>query len=296
MLIIVEKNKKLRYNVIKWYCELRRSEKSLRRCLYASIEKNIDLGETVMTELEKIEYTKGFIDKLANGINPIDDTPIPDGDIANNVRLSRCFFYVSEILGKVIENGGVTPAAPKPKVKKQGFVVTEEAQAALRVSQKALSVSEIAELLNSAIDTETTKTIAASKINKKLLELGFLQTVTKQNGKTRKLPTAEGESIGIFTEERTGQYGTFTYVLFSPAAQQFVIDNLSAFFDNDEKDKTADADSGLSGFYGRPWTEEHDQRLTDLFAKGASISEIASILRRTEHGIVARLKKRGFTK
>ena len=48
-----------------------------------------------MTELEKIAYAKSFIDKLANGINPLDDTPIPEGDIVNHVRLSRCFFYVS---------------------------------------------------------------------------------------------------------------------------------------------------------------------------------------------------------
>ena len=32
-----------------------------------------------MTELEKITYAKSFIDKLANGINPLDDTPIPHG-------------------------------------------------------------------------------------------------------------------------------------------------------------------------------------------------------------------------
>ncbi len=48
-----------------------------------------------MTEHEKIEYTKSFIDKLANGINPLDDMPIPENNIVNNVRLSRCFFYVS---------------------------------------------------------------------------------------------------------------------------------------------------------------------------------------------------------
>lgn len=29
-----------------------------------------------MTEIEKIAYAKSFIDKLANGINPLDDTPI----------------------------------------------------------------------------------------------------------------------------------------------------------------------------------------------------------------------------
>ena len=60
-----------------------------------------------MTELEKIAYAQTFIEKLANGINPLDDTPIPEGDIANNVRLSRCFFFVSDVLKKVCDNGGI---------------------------------------------------------------------------------------------------------------------------------------------------------------------------------------------
>ena len=60
-----------------------------------------------MTELEKIAYARTFMEKLANGINPLDDTPIPEGDIANNVRLSRCFFFVSDVLKKVCDNGGI---------------------------------------------------------------------------------------------------------------------------------------------------------------------------------------------
>ena len=60
-----------------------------------------------MTELEKIERARMYIDKLANGINPIDDTVVPDGDIINNVRLSRCLFFVSDVLRQVIENGGM---------------------------------------------------------------------------------------------------------------------------------------------------------------------------------------------
>ena len=47
-----------------------------------------------MTELEKVAYAKTFVDKLANGINPIDDQPVAENDVINNVRLSRCFFYV----------------------------------------------------------------------------------------------------------------------------------------------------------------------------------------------------------
>lgn len=65
-----------------------------------------------MTELEKIEYTKGFVDKLAEGISPIDGTPIAEGDLLNNVRISRCMYYVSDILRRVIENGGIEGKKP----------------------------------------------------------------------------------------------------------------------------------------------------------------------------------------
>ena len=51
-----------------------------------------------MTELEKIERAKMYMDKLANGIDPISGSEIPDDDIINNVRLSRCFFFVSDVL------------------------------------------------------------------------------------------------------------------------------------------------------------------------------------------------------
>ncbi len=60
-----------------------------------------------MTELEMIKRAKMYMDKLANGINPIDDTVAPDEDIINNVRVSRCFFFISDILRQVIDNGGV---------------------------------------------------------------------------------------------------------------------------------------------------------------------------------------------
>ena len=42
-----------------------------------------------MTELEKIERAKMYMDKLANGINPIDDTMVPDEDIINH---TNCIF------------------------------------------------------------------------------------------------------------------------------------------------------------------------------------------------------------
>lgn len=43
---------------------------------------------------------------MANGINPLTDEKIPDNELINNVRISRCLFYVNDILGEILENSG----------------------------------------------------------------------------------------------------------------------------------------------------------------------------------------------
>lgn len=49
-----------------------------------------------MTELEKMKYAKSYVKQLANGVNPLTGSPIPDGDLLNNVGISRCMFYVAD--------------------------------------------------------------------------------------------------------------------------------------------------------------------------------------------------------
>lgn len=240
-----------------------------------------------MTEIEKIEYAKSFIDKLANGINPLNDTPVPDSDIVNNVRLSRCFFYVSEILRQVIDNGGTSVVRSERKRKKE-FALSEEDYAKIQTSDLPVSVSEIAKQLNSFVDTSTTKTISASSINNWLVEIGLLETIDLANGKHRKTPTQQGKDFGIFTENRIGQYGPYISVLFTSQAQQFIYDNIDSLVASKQKTDSAQEHSS------HPWTKDHDDCLIDLFQKSVSISEIAITLKRSEGGIRARLKKLGL--
>ena len=272
-----------------------------------------------MTELEKIEYAKSFMDKLANGINPLDDTPIPEGDIVNHVRLSRCFFFVSEILQRVIDNGGVNPPAKSARGGKHAFSLTDEGRATLKVTDTPLTVSEIAGCLNDTIDENTTEKISAAAINGWLLAQGFLAVEERSDGKTRKLPTANGADLGICTEMRNGQYGPYTVVLFSAAAQTFIYDHVEAIVTHAEEVKAAKKEqraaakaekaaaravtpvppppvgaSAHSGFLDRPWTEAHDERLRSMFVSGATISEMADTVKRTEAGIYARLRELGL--
>ena len=77
-----------------------------------------------MTELETLLRAKTYIDKLANGINPLTDAPVSDDDCINQVRISRCLFYVSDVLRRVLETSNSTKPAKKPK--KGDFTISKD--------------------------------------------------------------------------------------------------------------------------------------------------------------------------
>ncbi|MBQ6789584.1 MAG: hypothetical protein IJO81_05305 [Clostridia bacterium] len=178
-----------------------------------------------MTELEKIAYAKTFIDKLANGIDPINDTPVKEDDVINNVRLSRCFFYVSEVLNQVIENGGVNPPA---RVRRERFSLSAEAALAFEYSAIPLPVSEIAKRISALKAGDNMRNLSAQSITNWLVEIGVLYVQRLDEKTTVKRPTDEGIRLGITTEIRSGQYGTYTAVLYSAEAQRFIVDNVEA--------------------------------------------------------------------
>lgn len=177
-----------------------------------------------MTELEKIEYAKSFIDKLANGISPLDDTDIKEDDIVNNVRLSRCFFYVSDVLRQIIENGGIN----KSKKNRLKFELSAERLSKFAFSDLPIPISEIAKRLNSLVTDDNMGKISHRDLTNWLIAIGMLEEETTYEGKITKRPTAQGGNVGISTEQRTGQRGTYTVVVYNKEAQSFIIDNLSA--------------------------------------------------------------------
>ena len=43
-------------------------------------------------DLELLKHAKSYIEKMANGINPLTGEKIPNNELINNVRISRCLF------------------------------------------------------------------------------------------------------------------------------------------------------------------------------------------------------------
>lgn len=181
-----------------------------------------------MTELETLERARMYMEKLANGINPIDGKPVPDDDVINQVRLSRCFFYVADVLRKVIENGG---AEPRKKQKKEPFALPVEKRSEFAYSAAPIAISEISKRINALIDSEQMLSLSYRAIRAWLSSLGMLEETLDGNGKTTMRPTRQGEALGIRVETRQGLNGPYFVVVYDFAAQQFILDNLDAVVD-----------------------------------------------------------------
>ena len=179
-----------------------------------------------MTELEKIAYAKTYVEKLANGINPLTNRPVPDSDCINNVRISRCLFYVSDLLRQVVENKGI--GRKKAARDKLPFQLNDEERKNFRYSETPISISELTKRINELIQPEEMKELNYKFISDWLIQASFLALVQQDDGKTTKRPTEDGMRIGISTEQRQRSKDVYTVVLYNKAAQQFILDNLDA--------------------------------------------------------------------
>lgn len=186
-----------------------------------------------MTELEKIASAKTYIDKLANGINPVTDQMVPDADVINNVKISRCLFYVSDLLRQVVENGGISQ--PKAKTAKQPFQLDYEARKQFRYSEIPISISEIAKRMNELIPIENMQKLNYKYLLDWLMESNFLELIPGANGKMTRNPTRNGTMLGITLEHRDSPRGPYSVIVYNLEAQKFILDNLDGVIERMRK-------------------------------------------------------------
>lgn len=175
-----------------------------------------------MTELETMQRAKMYMDKLAQGIDPITDLEMPGDCVLNNICLARCFFYVSDVLGQVIANGGVIGGKPK----REPFANEPEQIARVRISQEPVRVTQLADRICEAVQNPGMRKIKTTVITDWLVEKGFLEKQTDSEGRSKRVPTRNGLMIGLSTQIRQGQYGEYQAVFYNADAQRFVLDNL----------------------------------------------------------------------
>lgn len=178
-----------------------------------------------MTELETVQRAKMYMDKLAQGIDPISNLELPEDSALNNARLTRCFLYVSGILEQVIRNGGQVGAFDKAE-----FTITPEQLAQVQIFPYSIRITEFTDALAQIVGSNTMKKPSAVKINNWLEQRGLLVKEPTPDGKNRRVPTAAGRDLGMTTQLRQSRDGEYLAIFYDSNAQRFLLDNLLTIF------------------------------------------------------------------
>ncbi|MGN1202626.1 MAG: hypothetical protein ACI4RF_04970, partial [Eubacterium sp.] len=131
-------------------------------------------------DIKLVQHAKDYIDDLANGINPFTKEEVNENDIVNNVKISRCLFYVSDLLKEIIDNEGITKHKNK-KHEKPEFSTANIDLSKIEYSATPLTVSEIVKKLN-ALKSEEMKGLKVTAITSWLVDINLLYIETI-NGK-----------------------------------------------------------------------------------------------------------------
>lgn len=176
-----------------------------------------------MEELQKMIRARAYMQALAQGTDPISGLEIPGDDVANQVRLRRCFAYVASVLDQVIQNGGKVGGSAKI-VARTGL--TEEQKRAVHLSERPIGITELAKRILAAAEVDRMRGVSGVHMAAWLLEKGFLEEEFDDEGELQRVPSQAGAALGITKIMRETTYGVKPMNLYSIEAQRFILDNL----------------------------------------------------------------------
>ena len=177
-----------------------------------------------MIELERLSHMKTCMNNLAEGLDPISGEVLPEDTVLNNVQLSRCFFLVSDILRQVSENGGVVGQIRR-RNDLPPFSMPSDIRGQIEISAEPTMIKRFSDRINGLIDVSAMQKLKVTALTSWLVNNGYLSEEIN-NDKKRKVPTKQGEELGIFAEPRDTQYGSYLAIFYNENAQNLLVSNL----------------------------------------------------------------------
>ena len=200
-----------------------------------------------MSDREAILRAKMYIDKLANGIDPVTDKKIPDDEVINNVKISRCLFYVSGVLQKAADGGEAaakysTPAQhhaqhKQERVYKEKLRISNADKLKIVLSDKPVSITQLTQSINAVVDTEKMQELRNYSILDWLMKNKLIADITDKDGTKYKYPTNMGRNLGITGVKKSGAKGDYMLITYSLNAQKVILKNLDAIIEFNNRTK-----------------------------------------------------------
>lgn len=236
-----------------------------------------------MTENEKLQHAKSYMEELAAGINPLDGTELPEDDFLRSTHIQECFSVVLHVLDRVVENGGMSRLKPLFKP----FKITLKQIEKIDFSDDPITVSDLTRRINDATEpAKDSPLLRYSSVTYWLIEKGYLLTEKSPDGRSIKTPTERGEEVGLTLDARTNSEGaTYNVMAFTVAGQRFIAENVDAIVDSERR-----------RFQNQrmPWSHDDDVLIQDLYYAGTPFHEIALQVKRSSTSVREHCKKLGL--
>ena len=175
----------------------------------------------LINEREKVIKAKEVLLKIANGTNPVDGTPINEESFLNDPRIIRCFFYISEVLNRVIA-GQTNQNLPKPTE----FHITKEEKGLVKFPENKIGANQFAKCINNVIDLNKSKKLSGVELNKQLKKMGVLSENIDEQGKVRTIINNKSVDYGFESEKRNYNGNEYEMVVINDIGKAYILENL----------------------------------------------------------------------
>lgn len=168
---------------------------------------------------ERIAQLQGYVELLAKGIDPFTGEVASEGDVLNNVSVTRCLFEVNDLLKEVIRE--------LPRIgrrKRHPFVYDEALSAKIEIKKHPITLSQLVRNIVAVYGRENRVTYY--DLLPLLVERGYLRENPEGNPK---YIAAEGaEQYGVLMDRIATARGVGMrwVTLYNEVGQRMVIDLL----------------------------------------------------------------------
>lgn len=171
-------------------------------------------------DLTKLEVAMKYVQRIADGCNPVNNEPLDRDDVLNNPNIIRCMYFIKDILEEVRRNDGMvgstrgkTPTIPFPMEILDDFEYRED-----------MSITHVLKQIFEPVEDLNVKKVSVVKVTSALKEEGYLlDEPNAESGKMRKVPSEKGKKLGIYLVQREFNGRVYESVTYNKNAQEYVV-------------------------------------------------------------------------
>lgn len=172
-------------------------------------------------EQDKLDIAIKYVERMADGHNPVNSEPLVNDDILNNPNIIRCMYFIKDVLEEVQSNGGMV-GGKNGKESTLSFPL-EILDEFTYTDDK--SITHVLNQIYEPIGERNVKKVSVTKVTTALKDGGYLlEEPNPETGKTRKVPSVKGKELGIYMVEREYNGRMYQSVTYNRNAQEYVVE------------------------------------------------------------------------